>query len=89
MLTNEYVGINESFDSFSDQTYYFQILQSSPEFPSEKIGSNQGQRFTIIYLIGILLNSFNLKDYWYSIFIILNLKIITYSIYIFIKLIEN
>lgn len=89
MLTNEYVGINESFDSFSDQTYYFQILQSSPEFPSEKIGSNQGQRFTIIYLIGILLNSFNLKDYWYSIFIILNLTIITYSIYIFIKLIGN
>jgi hypothetical protein len=89
MLTNEYVGINKSFDSFSDQSYYFRILQSSPEFPGENIGSNQGQRFTIIYLIGVLLNFFNLKAYWYSIFIILNLSVITLSIYMFVKLIGN
>lgn len=73
LITNSYPDVTTNLKSFSDQKYYLSILESSPNFPEEKIGANQGQRFFFIYIIGSILEILNIKKYWHPFFLFLNI----------------
>lgn len=85
--TNNYTSIENSIiDGFSDQKNYLNIIVDSPSFTIQEVAKYQSERFFFPYIIGALINLFNLNQISYEIFIILNITIFFLILSSFIKL---
>ena len=59
-FTTNHIGINESYQIFSDQVTYLKIIESAPFLPSDRLDSYQAQRFFFPFIIGSLINFLDL-----------------------------
>lgn len=85
--TNNYTSIENSIiDGFSDQKNYLNIIVDSPSFTIQEVAKYQSERFFFPYIIGALINLFNLNQISYEIFIFLNITIFFLILSSFIKL---
>ena len=61
--TNNYTSIENSIiDGFSDQKNYLNIIVDSPSFTIQEVAKYQSERFFFPYIIGALINLFNLNQ---------------------------
>lgn len=87
--TNNYTSIENSIiDGFSDQKNYLNIIVDSPSFTIQEVAKYQSERFFFPYIIGALINLFNLNQISYEIFIFLNITIFFLILSSFIKLLN-
>lgn len=71
-FTTNHIGINESYQIFSDQVTYLKIIENAPFLPSDRLDSYQAQRFFFPFIIGSLINFLDLSIYIRELIIIIN-----------------
>jgi hypothetical protein len=89
ITTSSSISPSHFAPSFIDQESYYNILMSSPEFPQDRVSANQGQRFTVIYFLGFILQLLNLKNLWKEIFLIFNIVNFVFLLVILNKIIKK
>lgn len=90
IITQNFVPMEVSISKgFNDQFSYFQIINSSPNILENPINSIRAQRFTLSYIIGGGLYYFDLKEYYYEFYLILNFLTHFLIIYFLIKTLKS
>ena len=88
LLTNKYISVEDAIQyGWEDQIHYYNIAINSPSFPIIDIPQHHAQRFIIPYLVGLIMNVFQLSEFIEIIFIFLNVLIIFFTIIVLFKLI--
>lgn len=90
IVSNRFPEINYTIEhGFPDQLQYYKIFIFSPDFSTERISTNQAQRFFFPYIIGLLAHFLQIKKYAYILFVLLNIFFNLLTIYFFLKIAER
>ena len=88
LLSNRYLNLQDAISiGFADSSAYSKIILDSSNSIKDQVAIQQGYRFLIPYFIGILVNFFNIEEY----FLLLMFSIIIQLLIIFslINIISN